>query len=89
MPQSFELYQNYPNPFNPATIIRYELPTDAHVLIKLFDILGREIKTLVDESKEAGYHQITLDASQLASGIYFYKMVAGSYVAVKKLVVMK
>jgi len=89
LPPEIDISQNYPNPFNPSTIIRYQLPEDSYVVIKLYDLLGREIRTLADEEKQAGYYEITVDASELASGIYFYKMVAGNYVAVKKLVVMK
>jgi hypothetical protein len=88
-PGGFRLHQNYPNPFNPQTTIRYQIPSDGLVVIKMYDVLGREVRTLVDEHQKAGYHMTTLDASRLASGVYFYRMVAGNYVNVKKLLVMK
>ncbi len=97
LPASYLLEQNYPNPFNPATAIRFQLPVDTHVLLKLYDVLGQEVSTLVDEVKAAGYYEVTLDASALASGMYLYRMlarsltggVAGDFVAVKKLLLMK
>ena len=87
--QDFSLSQNYPNPFNPATTINYDLPSDGIVTIKVYDILGREVKTLVNEMKTAGYHKIQFNAADLASGAYFYQMKAGDFVAVKKFVVVK
>ena len=89
VPTVYLLGQNFPNPFNPTTVISYQLPEGAYVAIRLYDVLGQEVQTLVDDVKEAGHYQITLDASRLASGIYFYKMLAGSYTAVRKIVVMK
>ena len=88
-PVTYVLHQNYPNPFNPSTTIKYDLPTDARVDLTVYDVLGREILTLVDGFQEAGYHQVTLDARNLASGIYFYRLTAGSFTDVKKLIVMK
>jgi tetratricopeptide (TPR) repeat protein len=85
----FNLLQNYPNPFNPRTIINYDLPRDGIVTIKVYDILGRELNTLVNEMKTAGYHKIQFSAADLASGAYFYRMTAGDFVAVKKFVVLK
>ncbi len=89
VPDRFALMQNIPNPFNPTTLIRYQMPYAAHITLKLYDVLGEEIGTLIDEVKPMGYHEFALDASMLASGVYFYKMVAGEYVAAKKLVVIK
>jgi len=89
VPDIFELSQNIPNPFNPLTIIDYQLPVSAHVVIDVYDVLGREILKLVDDQEPAGYYQVTFDGSQLSSGVYFYKMVAGEFIAVKKLVLMK
>lgn len=89
IPTEFALKSNYPNPFNPLTLIDYQIPEDVHVTIKLFDMLGREMATLVDELKQAGTYHISFDASQLATGVYLYRMVAGSYSAVRKLVVVK
>jgi hypothetical protein len=88
-PSNFELTQNYPNPFNPSTTIRYSLPKSGMVSLKIYDILGKEVKTLLNENKEAGYHQITFDAGNLASGIYFYTLKAGNFVSTKKLTLMK
>jgi hypothetical protein len=89
VPAQYALYQNYPNPFNPATAINYDLPADVHVRLKVYDVLGREVATLVDGFMQAGYHQATLDASNLASGLYFYRFNAGSYTNTKKLVVLR
>ncbi len=88
-PKSFDLSQNYPNPFNPTTTINYQLPKDAHVTLKVYDILGREVATLVDGEQSAGYHEVSFDGSNFASGVYFYKMTAGNYTAVKKLMLLK
>ena len=75
-PEQFELFQNYPNPFNPTTTISYQLPTDSRVHLKVFDLLGREVATVVDETEAAGYHQKTFDATRLSSGMYVYQIVA-------------
>ena len=75
---SFQLFQNYPNPFNPNTIISYQLSEISYITLKVFDIIGREVATLVDEQKEAGYYSISFDGSKLASGIYFVRLVAQS-----------
>ncbi|MBK9331427.1 MAG: VCBS repeat-containing protein [Ignavibacteria bacterium] len=89
IPDKYDLSQNYPNPFNPVTTINYDLPKDGIVNIKVFDMLGREMKTLVNEMKNAGYYKLTFNASDLSSGAYFYRMISGDFVAVKKFVVMK
>jgi hypothetical protein len=96
-PKQFFLSQNYPNPFNPTTVICYQLPKSCRVTLKVYDILGREVVTLVDEQKTAGEYKVTFDGSRFASGVYFYKLVAspvepmtaGNYISVKKLVLMK
>jgi hypothetical protein len=88
-PREFKLAQNYPNPFNPSTTIQYELPKDVHVTFKLFDVLGREVMTLVDEEEKAGYHSASLNASTLASGVYFYRLTAGTFVDTRKMLVIK
>jgi hypothetical protein len=85
----FHLAQNYPNPFNPATVIHYQLPVRSNVTLKVYDTLGKEVATLVDEMKSAGSYEVNFDASKLSSGIYFYKMQAGSYTETKKLILMK
>jgi hypothetical protein len=86
---NFALQQNYPNPFNPSTVISYQLPVVSNVKLAVYDMLGREVRVLVDEKKEAGYHEIRFDGSGLASGVYLYRLRAGDYVATKKLLLMK
>jgi hypothetical protein len=94
-PDKFDLEQNYPNPFNPSTIIKYQLPVDGRVTIKLFDILGREVMTLLNEDKKAGAYELEFNASYLASGVYIYRMSAGSsgqtgdFSAVKKMILLQ
>jgi hypothetical protein len=83
------LWQNYPNPFNPTTIISYDIPKLSHVSINVYDVLGRKIETLVDAERLPGHYQVTFDASRLPSGIYFYRLTAGSFVQTKKLMVIK
>ncbi len=87
--ESYVLNQNYPNPFNPGTTISYELPNSANVTIKVYDVLGNEIKTLVNNNEQAGKHQIYFNASDLSSGVYFYQMHAGNYSEIKKMVLLK
>ena len=93
VPTKFDLSQNYPNPFNPATKINYDLPFDSKVSIKLFDLSGREVASLVNEVKTAGYHTINFNASNLSSGVYFYKISAegngNSFVSTKKMMLIK
>ena len=85
----FSLEQNYPNPFNPSTVISYQLPVSTNVTLKVYDLLGREVATLVDESKPAGSYEVEFDASQLSSGVYLYKLTTGEYTAAKKLMLLK
>ncbi|MBI5808199.1 MAG: T9SS type A sorting domain-containing protein [Ignavibacteriales bacterium] len=87
----FKLEQNYPNPFNPTTIINYQIAASSYVTLKVFDLLGREVTTLVNEFKQAGYYNVQLSTNnyQLSSGIYFYRLKAGSFIATKKFVLMK
>lgn len=88
-PEEFILEQNYPNPFNPVTVISYQLSVNSYVTLKIFDILGKEVETLVNEQKQAGSYKVQFNASHLASGVYLYKLQAGSFTAVKKFVFMK
>ena len=88
-PSMFSLLQNYPNPFNNSTIISYQIPTDEFVTLKIYDILAKEIKTLVEENKKAGYYSISLNGNDLSSGIYFYKLIAGEYSSTKKFILLK
>lgn len=75
-PERFELFHNYPNPFNPTTTISYQLPTDSRVHLKVFDLLGREVATVVDETEAPGYYQKTFDATRFSSGMYVYQIIA-------------
>ena len=88
-PKEFALEQNYPNPFNPTTIISYQIPVSNHVSLKVFDMLGKEVATLVNETKETGSYSAKVDGTKLSSGIYFYKLQSGNLIAVKKLTIMK
>ncbi|MBT8387195.1 MAG: T9SS type A sorting domain-containing protein [Ignavibacteria bacterium] len=88
-PQDFALEQNYPNPFNPSTTIRYSIRESTLVSIKVYDVLGTEVVTLVNEVKPAGKYTISFDASTIASGIYFYKLKAGSFVETRKMILLK
>lgn len=89
VPQSFELAQNYPNPFNPITAINFTVPKSGHVKIEVFNRVGQRVATLVDETKQAGMYQVTFDADQLPSGVYFYRMSAGSFAKTQKMILMK
>ncbi|OYV85950.1 MAG: hypothetical protein B7Z63_04735 [Ignavibacteriae bacterium 37-53-5] len=89
LPEAFELNQNYPNPFNPSTVIGYKLSAVSSVTLKVYDALGREVAALVEARQNAGYHQITFNASKLSSGVYFYRITAGTFTDVKKLVLVK
>jgi hypothetical protein len=86
---NYSLLQNYPNPFNPSTTIEFEIPKEDNVTIKLYDILGNEIRTLLSEIKKAGHYTLLLDASHLASGMYIYTMHSGNYVSAMKLMLTK
>ena len=89
VPVEFVLNQNFPNPFNPVTKITYQIPKESKVLIKVYDILGAEVASLVDETKAAGYYEIELNGINLPSGTYLYRMTAGNFVEAKKMVLMK
>ena len=88
-PSDFVLYQNYPNPFNPATIIKYNIPYSTNVTIRVYDVIGKEIATLVNESKSAGNYEVVFNADNLSSGIYFYKLIAGNVVQTKKMILLR
>jgi len=88
-PKEFKLEQNFPNPFNPTTKIQYQLPQDAKVTLKVYDILGSEVATLVNEEQEAGYKEIQFNGSNIASGMYVYRLQASNYISTKKMMVVK
>jgi len=88
-PQQFALWQNYPNPFNPGTSIGFSLPERAHVVLDVYDVLGRNVRTLVDETLEAGEHNVAFDAGNLASGVYLYRLHTDNFVSVRKMVLAR
>jgi Secretion system C-terminal sorting domain len=88
-PVTFSLFQNYPNPFNPTTVISYQLPAKSIVTLKVYDMLGRLVMTLIDETQNVGIHSLTLNATSLSSGVYFYRLTAGTSVETKKLILIK
>jgi hypothetical protein len=85
----FHLAQNYPNPFNPTTSIRYALPRRSHVTLAVYSTLGQQVATLVSETQDGGYHEVWFDGSGLASGVYFYRIVAGTFVETKRLLILR
>ncbi|MCX7833328.1 MAG: T9SS type A sorting domain-containing protein, partial [Ignavibacteria bacterium] len=89
IPTEYKLEQNYPNPFNPTTTISFSLPKSAFVTIKVYDVLGKEIRTILSENKDAGNHSLLFDATDLPSGIYYYKIVANNFVDTKKMILLK
>jgi hypothetical protein len=89
VPDKFSLGQNYPNPFNPSTVISFAIPMQAFVTVKVYDILGREVKTLMNETKPVGYYEINFNASDLPSGTYIYEIRAGNFVETKKMILLK
>ena len=89
LPTTYALKQNYPNPFNPSTMISYSLPNNTFVTLKVFDVLGNEVATLVNEEKSAGNFEVEFNASGLSSGIYFYRIQTESFVDTKKLIMLK
>jgi hypothetical protein len=89
IPSTTNLFQNYPNPFNPNTNIKYQIPSTNHVTLKVFDLLGREVATLVNDVKEPGTYTVRWDASGVASGVYFYRLKAGDFVETKRMLLMR
>jgi hypothetical protein len=89
VPGEYALEQNYPNPFNPSTDISYAIPAETHVTLKVYNLLGQEIVSLVDEVKEAGQHTVSWNAADQASGVYFYSLQTDDFSATKKMVFMK
>ena len=89
LPEEYQLYQNYPNPFNPATTIKYDLPDVSDVTLKIYDMLGAEVKTLVSQRQEPGRYEIQFNASSLASGVYIYQLIADKFISSKKMILLK
>jgi hypothetical protein len=89
IPGQFNLYQNFPNPFNPATNIKYDLPKITNVKLVVYDVMGKEVATLVNEKQEAGTYEVTWDASNISSGLYFYKLITGDYSDAKRIILLK
>ena len=89
VPDRFSLSQNYPNPFNPSTKIKFDIKETGFVKLKVFDVLGMEVETLVNEKLSAGSYETTFDGSKLSSGVYFYKIDAGDHTDVRKMTLVK
>jgi flagellar hook assembly protein FlgD len=83
------LEQNYPNPFNPSTNIRYQIKNNTNVILKIYDISGKEIITLVNEKQNSGTYEVTFDGSELSSGVYYYKLTTGDFSVTKKMILIK
>lgn len=88
-PAEFNLAQNYPNPFNPSTTISYNLPKSNNVLLIVYDVLGRVVKTLVNKEQSVGYHKVHFNASYLSNGIYYYRIKVGQFIETKKMILLK
>jgi len=89
IPREFSLYQNYPNPFNLETVIEFDIPEVTDVKLEVYDVLGRKVKTILDDRLEVGRYRVRFNGSGLSSGVYFYRLEAGKYVGVKKMVLVK
>ena len=94
VPESFELHQNYPNPFNPVTTLRYDLPENGLVNITIYDMLGRQVKNLINQTQDAGYRSVRWNATDdygkpVSAGIYLYQIQAGEFVQTKKMMLLK
>jgi hypothetical protein len=89
IPKEYKLYNNYPNPFNPVTRIKFDLPKTSHVTIEIYDLTGRQITQLVNEDLGAGAYETEWNASGFSSGVYIYRFIAGEYIMVKKMIVVK
>jgi len=89
IPEEYYLAQSFPNPFNARTTIKYQLPVESHVKLEVYNLLGRKVATLVNEQEKAGYRSVVWDASEVSSGLYFYKLIAGDYTETKRMMLVK
>lgn len=89
LPNEYSLFDNFPNPFNPTTVIKYQIPKEGNVVLKVYDVLGAEVTTLVNEEKSVGRYEVNFDASSLASGVYIYRLNVNDYVATKKMILLR
>jgi len=89
IPKGYSLYQNYPNPFNPITNIKFDIPKSSYVKLTIYDMLGKEVTTLVNEKLSTGSYKVNWDGSGYPSGVYFYKLVTGDFIDVKKMILLK
>ena len=89
IPIEYSLEQNYPNPFNPSTTIEFSLPKTGNVTLKVFNVLGKEVASLINGQVESGKHKVNFDASNLNSGVYFYRIDAGNFIDTKKMILLK
>ncbi|HLF19285.1 MAG TPA: T9SS type A sorting domain-containing protein, partial [Bacteroidota bacterium] len=89
LPDNFRVYQNYPNPFNPSTMIRYDVPEDAHVKIVVYNTLGQEVETLVNDTRSAGTYAVPFNTTTLPSGVYFYRLESRGYAETRKMILMR
>jgi hypothetical protein len=87
--RSYQLHQNYPNPFNPVTTISFTIPSRQHIRLEVYNVLGQPVTTLVDEYREAGYHEVLFSGEELATGVYYYRISAGKYINVKKMLLVR
>ena len=85
----YTLFQNYPNPFNPSTTIKYKIPNESRVIIKIFNVIGREVATILNATQNAGSHQVEWNAKSFSSGIYFYRIQAGNFTSTKEMLLIK
>jgi hypothetical protein len=89
IPNNYSLSQNYPNPFNPTTTIKYAIPERSFVELKVYNALGQEVTTLVNQEQDTGFYEVSIKAAHLSSGVYLYKLKAGTYVETKKMILLK
>ncbi|MEZ4689580.1 MAG: T9SS type A sorting domain-containing protein [Ignavibacteria bacterium] len=87
--ENFKLYQNYPNPFNPVTTINFSIPRQGNVTLKVYDVTGKAVKTLINEQRAAGIYTVSFDGNNLPSGAYFYRLESGEFKEVKRMILVK